>query len=269
MRRGRSTGVDPAFLGSRITINSDDYTIIGVAPEGFSGTLAMLSPEVFLPLGMFDAVVDNRYKNNGRGLGDRSNVGLSVAGRLAPGVTMEGAAARLDVLSRQLAAAYPSDHRNLELTTGLLSRLSLSTGPQNNTALATFTGFLLTLSGMVLVIACLNIANMLLARGAAAPQGNRRSAGARREPLARHSAAADRKPAARRVRRSARARLQLLGDAHFPELARHDIAVHALTGSQRRTWPCSRQPWCSRPLAPSRSGWDRRSVSRAEIWSPT
>ena len=158
---------DPAFIGSRITINSDDYTIIGVAPEGFSGTLAMLSPEVFLPLGMFDAVVDNRHKNNGRGLDDRSNFGLSVAGRLAPGVTMDGATARLDVLSRQLAAAYPSDHRNLELTTGLLSRLSLSTGPQTNTALTMFTGFLLTLSGMVLVIACLNIANLLLARGAA------------------------------------------------------------------------------------------------------
>ena len=163
----KKQNLDPAFIGSRLTVNSDEYTVIGVAPEGFSGTLALLSPEVFLPLGMFDAVVDNRYKNNGRGLGDRSNLGLSVAGRLASGVTMEGAAARLDVLSRQLAAAYPADNRNLELTTGVLSRLSLSTGPQSNTALATFTSFLLTLSGLVLVIACLNIANMLLARGAA------------------------------------------------------------------------------------------------------
>ncbi len=39
-----------------MTINSDDYTIVGVTPEGFSGTLALLSPEVFLPLGMFEAV---------------------------------------------------------------------------------------------------------------------------------------------------------------------------------------------------------------------
>ena len=60
-----------------------------------------------------------------------------------PGVTMEGAAARLDVLSRQLAAAYPSDNRN-QVTTGRLSRLSLSTGPQTTPRFATFTGFLLT-----------------------------------------------------------------------------------------------------------------------------
>ena len=163
----RKRQLDPAFVGSRITINSDDYTIIGVTPEGFSGTLTMLSPEVFLPLGMFEAVVDDRYKNTGRGLADRTNYGLSVAGRLAPGVTMAGATTRLDVRSRQLASAYPADHRNLEMTTGPLSRLSLSTGPQTNTALATFTGFLLTLSGLVLVIACLNIANLLLARGTA------------------------------------------------------------------------------------------------------
>ena len=163
----KKAGLDPAFLGRTITINSDDYTIVGVAPEGFSGTMAMLSPELFVPLGMFDAVVDNRFKNNGGGLRDRSNFGLSVAGRLAPGVTMEGAAARLDVLSRQLEAAYPADNRNLALSAGRLSRLSISPGPQSNTALATFTGFLLTLSGLVLVIACLNIANMLLARGAA------------------------------------------------------------------------------------------------------
>ena len=129
--------------------------------------MAVLSPEMFLPLGMFDAVVDNRFKNNGGGLRDRPNFGLSVAGQLAPGVTMEGAAARLDVLSRQLEAAYPADNRNLALSAGRLSRLSISPGPQSNTALATFTGFLLTLSGLVLVIACLNIANMLLARGAA------------------------------------------------------------------------------------------------------
>src|SRR6185503_9961377 len=163
----RKSGFDPAFIGRTITINSDEYTIIGITPEGFSGTLAKLSPEVFLPLGMFEAVVDNQYKNNGRGLADRSNFGLSVSGRLAAGVTADGAAARLELLSRRLEAAYPADHRNLEISSAPLSRLSVSPGPQNNGALATFTGFLLTLSGLVLVVACLNIANMLLARGAA------------------------------------------------------------------------------------------------------
>ena len=163
----KKSGFDPNFIGGKTTINSETFTIVGITPEGFSGTLAMLSPELFLPLGMFEAIVDDRNKNNGRGLADRSNFGLSVSGRLEPGVTTEGASARLDVLSRRLEAAYPADNRNLEITTAPLSRMSVSPGPQNNTALATFTGFLLTLSGLVLVVACLNIANMLLARGTA------------------------------------------------------------------------------------------------------
>lgn len=161
----KRAGLDPAFVGRTLTINSDEYTIIGVAPEGFSGTMAMLSPEVFLPLGMFDAIVDDRFKNNGRGLADRANFGLSVSGRFAPGVTIEGANARLDVLSRRLEAAYPVEDRDRAIIAAPLSRMSMSPSPQSNTALATFAAFLLTLSGLVLVVACLNIANMLLARG--------------------------------------------------------------------------------------------------------
>ncbi len=107
----------------------DDYTIVGVTPEGFSGTMALLSPEVFLPLGMFDAVVDDRFKNNGRGLGDRSNVGLSVAGRLAPGVTMEGAAraARRAVAAARSGVSRGPPEPGVEHCSRL-SRLAVSTG---------------------------------------------------------------------------------------------------------------------------------------------
>ena len=165
--RWQRANLDPAFVGSTIRINADEYTIVGVTPEGFTGTMALLSPDVYLPLGVFEAVVNDRFKNDGRGLNHRATEGLVLSGRLRRELTEPAVAARLDALSRRLEAAYPVDNRNQVLSVSPLSRLSLSPQPQDNTALTMFAALLLALSGTVLVIACLNIANMLLARGTA------------------------------------------------------------------------------------------------------
>jgi predicted permease len=156
---------DPAFIGKTIRINAIDFTVIGVAPEGFSGTMALVSADLYLPLGMFDQVVTDRFKNNGNGLTDRSNAALVLAGRVKPGVTDAVVSARLDALSRRLEAAYPAENRNLAISANPLPRMSASPAPQDNSAITALTSLLLALSGIVLVIACLNIANMLLARG--------------------------------------------------------------------------------------------------------
>jgi predicted permease len=154
-------------LGQTIRINGIDFTVIGVAPRGFTGTMALVGPELWLPLGMYDVVVSDMFKENGRGLTDRGNVGLVVAGRLKPGVTAEAAAARLEAVSRQLADAYPAENRNQLLTISPLPRMSTSTSPGTDQGLGIAAGMLMGLSGVVLLIACLNIANMLLARGSA------------------------------------------------------------------------------------------------------
>jgi predicted permease len=159
--------LDPSFVGKTIRINADDFTVVGVAPEGFTGTMALVAAEVYLPLGMFDSVVNDIFKNNGGGLAERSNAALVVAGRIKPEVSGPQVTARLDALSRQLEAAYPADNRNQALTISPLPRMSTSTSPQTDGGLGAFTALLMGLSGVVLVIACLNIANMLLARGAA------------------------------------------------------------------------------------------------------
>ncbi len=74
-----------ALLGQTIKINSMDFTVVGVAPRGFTGTMALVSPDMWLPLGMFDVVVNDMFKNSGSGLADRTNPGLVVAGRLRAG----------------------------------------------------------------------------------------------------------------------------------------------------------------------------------------
>ena len=153
-------------LGQMVRINSRDFTIVGVAPEGFTGTMVFVGPEFYLPLGVFDTVVKDIFKNNSLPLSDRANPTLVLAGRLKPGVSTELAAGRLEAFSKLHASAYPVN-KDWTITTHPLSRLATSTSPQSDGALYAFSALLMGLSAVVLVIACLNIANMLLARGTA------------------------------------------------------------------------------------------------------
>jgi len=163
----QETGFDPAFIGRTMRVNARDFTIVGVAPKGFTGTTAIMAAELYLPLGVFDSVVNDVFKNNGRGLNDRSNLSLMVSGRLKPGVTMEQANARLALLSADLERSYPAENRHQLLTVHAMSRINISSTPSTDTGPALLSAVLMPLSGGVLLIACLNIANMLLARGIA------------------------------------------------------------------------------------------------------
>jgi predicted permease len=165
--RWKKENLDPGFVGQRLRINAEDFTVVGVAPEGFTGTMALVGPDLFLPLGMFDTVVNDLFKKKGTGLADRSNTALILAGRLKTGLTGPVVDARLDALSRQLESAYPAENKDQALSVSPLPRLSTSTEPQSDGAVAALSGLLLALSGSVLLIACLNLANMLLARGTA------------------------------------------------------------------------------------------------------
>ncbi len=154
-----------AQLGDHLHINAIDFTVVGIVPPG-TGTMAIVAPEMWLPLGMFDLVVNDMFKNRAGGLNNRGGGGLVLAGRLKPGITMQAATDRLEILSRSLASAYPAENRDQLLTISPLSRLSTSSSPQTNTGLGGGAAFLMGLAGVVLLIASLNIANMLLARAA-------------------------------------------------------------------------------------------------------
>ncbi len=165
--RWKAAGLRPDFVGSTMRINADNYTIVGVAPERFTGTMAVIAPELYFPLGLFDLVVNDMFKNNRMRFGDRANETLILAGRLKPDVDPAAANARLETFSREMERAFPAENTNQRLTVNRLPRMSTSTSPQTDGPMAIATGLFMAMSGVVLLIASLNIANMLLARGTA------------------------------------------------------------------------------------------------------
>jgi predicted permease len=163
--RWKAAGLDRGFIGSTLRINAVDFAVIGVAPQGFTGTMAVAGPQLWLPLGMADVMMSDAFADRRKTLDDRSNHTLMVSGRVKRGTSEQMVKARLDAVAHQLAEAHPAENRDLALTTHPLSRVSMSTRPQNDGPLAAVMGLFLALSGGVLLVACLNIANMVLARG--------------------------------------------------------------------------------------------------------
>jgi predicted permease len=160
-------GADPGVLGTRLVLNGRTFTIIGVAPKYFTGTTAIFSPDVWVPLGDHELIVNDFMSSGGKRLSDRSNHCLFLVGRLKSGLTPAAAEARLAPLAKQLEEAFPAENKDQTLVLSPLPRVSISTNPQNNGELKALSVMLLPMSAVVLLIACLNLANMLLARGAA------------------------------------------------------------------------------------------------------
>ncbi len=164
----KKTGRAPDLVGKTLRINSRQYTIVGIAPEEFTGVMAMLSPEVWLPLGVDELVVNDFItEGKARRLENRDNNSMFLIGRLKPGMTAAKAGPELEVLAAQLAQAYPKENKNRTFFVQRTSRFSVSTNPSNDSEITTVSILLSSVAGVVLLIACLNLANMLLARGTA------------------------------------------------------------------------------------------------------
>jgi predicted permease len=163
-------GGEPGLLGQTIDVNGRALTIVGITPPGFTGTTALVSPEVWMPLGLYETTAMESEKHASGRLADRGNHNLIVVGRLKPGITAQAAEERLAALARGLAEAYPAENRDQALSLHEVARMSVSTSPGDDSELRAPAVLLLAMAGVVLLIACLNLANMLLARG----EGRRR-----------------------------------------------------------------------------------------------
>ena len=141
-------GSDPAMLGKTLVLNGTTFTVVGII--GPKQAIAYGSvPDVMVPIG---------YYPNANGL-VRGTRGVSVVGRLKPGVTLEVARRDLSAIEKQLAAMYPSTNGGTD--TEVLSLRETIVGPSRAPL-----GILLSAVAVVLLIACANVANLQLARGA-------------------------------------------------------------------------------------------------------
>jgi predicted permease len=159
-------GADAAMLGRNLRVNGRDYTVVGIAPEGFTGTTSLVSPEIYLPLGMYEAAI-NDFEGHVRPLSARDNHTLIVVGRLRPGVTQAAADRQLEALAGGLAQAYPAENRDQAIIVHTLSRMSINDSPERGNPVLATAGLLLAASSVILLIASLNVANMMLAKGSA------------------------------------------------------------------------------------------------------
>ena len=159
--------LDPSVLGSQFLINGRPFTIIGITPKGFVGTMQVLSPEVWLPMSVYDQVANDFGTENKTAIEDRKGTQLRIMARLKPGTTAAAAKPALEGLAANLENAYPVEQKEQTFMTAPVSRNTASTKPGTDNALKSIAPLLLGMAVVVLLVACLNLANMLLARGTA------------------------------------------------------------------------------------------------------
>jgi putative ABC transport system permease protein len=156
-------GRNPEVLGSPILIDGRSFTIVGIMPEGFTGTESVFTREAWLPLGIYDDLMSDR--GGTAAVSDRRTDRLMLIGRLKPGLTAEAARPALQALAANLEAAFPAEQKDQTLTMAPLNKFATSTAPVESDPTGMVGALLAAMAGVVLLVACLNLANMLLARG--------------------------------------------------------------------------------------------------------
>jgi predicted permease len=148
---------DAKIAGRTIKLNRHDFTIIGVAPAEFQGTIVGLTFDIYVPLRMY-----TQLTGGGNWLDDRGSRPLPILARLRPGVSVEEARAEVQTIAAQNAGAFADTNQGLSATV-----LPLAQGRYGaQTKLAPLLRILMAAGGVILLIVCANVANLLLARWA-------------------------------------------------------------------------------------------------------
>src|SRR5262245_12412612 len=173
----RRFAADPFLIGKTVRLNQRDFTVIGVAPEGFNGSWVGLALDLWSPL-----MMTPQLSRIGEPFNKRDSQWLFVIGRLKDGVTFDQAQANARNIAAQLAKDYPQDDEGMGATL-----FTLIDEPYGAGQMAPWFVVLMVVAGLVLLIACANVANLLLARvvGRGREMGIRVAFGASRSRLIR------------------------------------------------------------------------------------
>ena len=154
----RRLGSDPNIVGKTVQMNNRAYQVIGVAPQGFTGTKFALMMDFWVPISMAEDL-----RRSPELLTSRGSHWMNVIGRIKPGVSMEQASAEFNAIASRLNQAYPDDRTSttqgkvMSEVDGRWEEMAMSSGAARHRD---------GIVGLILLIACANVANLMLARAA-------------------------------------------------------------------------------------------------------
>ncbi len=182
----RRFNADPSIVGASVSINARALTVVGVAPPEFKGPFALIEPDAYLPLSM--AIIRPVLRGDpGEFWTRRDTRNLRLLGQLEPGTSLEQAQAAVSLAAERLAHEHPDTNKGLVMR--VFPELKARPQPADSNPLPVVGAFFLLLAATVLLVACVNVANILLVRalGRQRELALRTSLGASRARLIRQS----------------------------------------------------------------------------------
>jgi putative ABC transport system permease protein len=157
----RKFGARADVIGRSVLLNGQGCTIVGVAPRGFQGPSILGGPDMWLPMALHDAILTGQQKTY---FNERRYLGFFAIGRLQDGTSLQQAQAELRTIGTALETEFPIPNKGRSFA--LLPLLESSINPNMRDTFVRAGTLMMTVVGLILLIACANIANLLLVRAA-------------------------------------------------------------------------------------------------------